>query len=103
MSVSVGQRTTTTKKYSGELQGRSPATRPDARFGHYGPPPPQSLGFRSLTLNAYSTPDQTGACVEALSTRATHLQWPPCHEDVATPVSYTHLRAHETRHDLVCR
>ena len=20
-----------------------------------------------------------------------------------TPVSYTHLRAHETRHDLVCR
>src|SRR5665648_1195042 len=21
----------------------------------------------------------------------------------ATPVSYTHLRAHETRHDLVCR
>src|SRR5450756_2696424 len=23
--------------------------------------------------------------------------------DVAIPVSYTHLRAHETRHDLVCR
>src|SRR5450756_2900564 len=23
--------------------------------------------------------------------------------DAATPVSYTHLRAHETRHDLVCR
>src|SRR5450759_2628195 len=22
---------------------------------------------------------------------------------IATPVSYTHLRAHETRHDLVCR
>src|SRR5450759_4568963 len=22
---------------------------------------------------------------------------------VTTPVSYTHLRAHETRHDLVCR
>src|SRR5450756_1183781 len=22
---------------------------------------------------------------------------------VCTPVSYTHLRAHETRHDLVCR
>ena len=21
----------------------------------------------------------------------------------STPVSYTHLRAHETRHDLVCR
>src|SRR5450759_2892958 len=23
--------------------------------------------------------------------------------DIAGPVSYTHLRAHETRHDLVCR
>src|SRR5450756_2927825 len=23
--------------------------------------------------------------------------------DVSPPVSYTHLRAHETRHDLVCR
>ena len=23
--------------------------------------------------------------------------------DLHTPVSYTHLRAHETRHDLVCR
>ena len=25
------------------------------------------------------------------------------HTDHADPVSYTHLRAHETRHDLVCR
>src|SRR5450756_527949 len=25
------------------------------------------------------------------------------YEAVTTPVSYTHLRAHETRHDLVCR
>ena len=24
-------------------------------------------------------------------------------ESPVTPVSYTHLRAHETRHDLVCR
>src|SRR5659263_313533 len=24
-------------------------------------------------------------------------------EDIREPVSYTHLRAHETRHDLVCR
>ncbi|CUX55647.1 Fumarate hydratase class II [Clostridium sp. C105KSO15] len=24
-------------------------------------------------------------------------------EVIANPVSYTHLRAHETRHDLVCR
>src|SRR5450759_3536088 len=25
------------------------------------------------------------------------------HAHMYTPVSYTHLRAHETRHDLVCR
>ena len=24
-------------------------------------------------------------------------------QHIAKPVSYTHLRAHETRHDLVCR
>src|SRR5450756_3055608 len=24
-------------------------------------------------------------------------------DDLLSPVSYTHLRAHETRHDLVCR
>ena len=24
-------------------------------------------------------------------------------DDINQPVSYTHLRAHETRHDLVCR
>ena len=24
-------------------------------------------------------------------------------EKLSVPVSYTHLRAHETRHDLVCR
>src|SRR5665648_753522 len=27
----------------------------------------------------------------------------PILETLSTPVSYTHLRAHETRHDLVCR
>src|SRR5659263_703000 len=27
----------------------------------------------------------------------------PCHASSTGPVSYTHLRAHETRHDLVCR
>ena len=25
------------------------------------------------------------------------------HSGIIYPVSYTHLRAHETRHDLVCR
>src|SRR5665648_1125395 len=27
----------------------------------------------------------------------------PTNCTITTPVSYTHLRAHETRHDLVCR
>src|SRR5450759_3545451 len=31
-----------------------------------------------------------------------HAQIGPRH-DTTDPVSYTHLRAHETRHDLVCR
>src|SRR5450756_257134 len=31
-------------------------------------------------------------------------QWaPPTYNINLIPVSYTHLRAHETRHDLVCR
>src|SRR5450756_3004553 len=29
--------------------------------------------------------------------------WSPSGRSSRTPVSYTHLRAHETRHDLVCR
>src|SRR5450756_3127283 len=29
--------------------------------------------------------------------------WAEYEDDAAVPVSYTHLRAHETRHDLVCR
>src|SRR5450759_1847289 len=36
-----------------------------------------------------------GICHQVISEEA--LVWP------GQPVSYTHLRAHETRHDLVCR
>src|SRR5450756_3191211 len=35
--------------------------------------------------------------------RARHRQRAYDFLDRPTPVSYTHLRAHETRHDLVCR
>src|SRR5450756_1049854 len=44
---------------------------------------------------AYLAVDQTQECQELLVTVAG--------EALADPVSYTHLRAHETRHDLVCR
>src|SRR5428012_23945 len=39
--------------------------------------------------------------------RPTHARFSACAEGqrraARAPVSYTHLRAHETRHDLVCR
>ena len=44
-----------------------------------------------------------------LFTKAADSGWKPWQKPVAMrwastgPVSYTHLRAHETRHDLVCR
>ena len=45
-------------------------------------------------------------CMLFLYTKSTRPQLVHCPEEVtacATTVSYTHLRAHETRHDLVCR
>src|SRR5450756_2029063 len=32
-----------------------------------------------------------------------HADLYPYQDNIIVPVSYTHLRAHETRHDLVCR
>src|SRR5450759_5885894 len=45
---------------------------------------PYAFGLRSLTIRAGSPAGPVG-------------------ERGPMPVSYTHLRAHETRHDLVCR
>src|SRR5659263_372606 len=45
-------------------------------------------------------PVRQGAGVERRPTRQWHSLVEP---QEAGPVSYTHLRAHETRHDLVCR
>src|SRR5450759_5897468 len=51
-----------------------------------------------------------GLCREALICILTHHSRPPAARGGlggalagSFPVSYTHLRAHETRHDLVCR
>src|SRR5665648_85610 len=64
-----------------------------------------------------------GLCTENLLRRWLHVKYPvpaknPCLMPIGvhklrqalvpmtrcrTPVSYTHLRAHETRHDIVCR
>src|SRR5450756_2244206 len=35
--------------------------------------------------------------------RSVHGAWPARSKTTLRAVSYTHLRAHETRHDLVCR
>src|SRR5450756_3069837 len=59
---------------------------------------PNTGSCRSLTI-ASSTryvPEGSGRNSPPLQAIAERLA-------TATPVSYTHLRAHETRHDLVCR
>src|SRR5659263_662263 len=54
--------------------------------------------FRPLLIScgmALALMASTGMCVVTGSSRRIFSAW--------IPVSYTHLRAHETRHDLVCR
>src|SRR5450756_2913560 len=48
------------------------------------------------SYHRYPDPEQT-------ETRAMLSQYVGVPADNLMPVSYTHLRAHETRHDLVCR
>src|SRR5665648_1167127 len=60
--------------------------------------PVNSMGIETRSLN------EVHGLVEEFSLQS---PWPPLEEQEmarrSTPVSYTHLRAHETRHDLVCR
>src|SRR5450756_1497392 len=49
---------------------------------------PSPLSGRYLMLKTYTT-----------TSTASRISWLHC----VVSVSYTHLRAHETRHDLVCR
>src|SRR5450756_2174753 len=70
----------------------------------------------SLTVGAKTIGIQSGAFTYTEGyLRATYnfpfdKVWPACEKTLTgmkatdvEPVSYTHLRAHETRHDLVCR
>ena len=51
---------------------------------------------RSVNLNSWEyVPDHRGEIVYNTETGES--------KQITAPVSYTHLRAHETRHDLVCR
>src|SRR5450756_500728 len=54
-----------------------------------------SPGSTPLSHERYASAPSTTARIENCS--------PGTSPENSTPVSYTHLRAHETRHDLVCR
>src|SRR5659263_754078 len=56
----------------------------------------QSLNYSSRTLNI-----DTGDSVQWMNMDSEGERITIMSDN--TPVSYTHLRAHETRHDLVCR
>ena len=61
--------------------------------------------FRHLKKRDYTV----GACIGSKVSRARQQDYEVDAQHLkkeleeAKPVSYTHLRAHETRHDLVCR
>src|SRR5450759_3471796 len=56
-------------------------------------------GLASRLLLLLEVPEQVAAALRA----AQPYQLPTLHQLRQVAVSYTHLRAHETRHDLVCR
>src|SRR5450756_2023965 len=53
-----------------------------------------------LNFMCFHLQKESGHCHEAAVWQV--RRHPPCQASPC-PVSYTHLRAHETRHDLVCR
>src|SRR5450756_3002100 len=70
--------------------------------------PGQQLRMRELAERSHLTPSGLTRRVDRLESDGL-LARVGCPDDrrgafaQLTPVSYTHLRAHETRHDLVCR
>ena len=76
---------------------------------------PSSLTYNWLEEFTKFTPDIKAVIIDGNKTRRTKrfadnaeadvliTSYPSLRMDGALSVSYTHLRAHETRHDLVCR
>src|SRR5450756_2709345 len=75
-----------------------------------------SCGVRTWVKKSTTMMTPNAAMVRAQTQSGTFINGPPVRHggyrrspppgavhDGAEPVSYTHLRAHETRHDLVCR
>src|SRR5450756_2258815 len=63
----------------------------------------QRTPFGSTHTIAPSSPRRQDQVVKVLSRWCRRQSSPQLSASVQPPVSYTHLRAHETRHDLVCR
>src|SRR5450756_1887404 len=61
----------------------------------------RSRGMGCVDSLAMSAPASTTKPLRQAAASASAFPTPS--RDVRRPVSYTHLRAHETRHDLVCR
>ena len=66
-----------------------------APLGNRGPLPTPKFSHGPSTTPPVSRPTPP--------TKFAPVQTPPAPKAYTSPVSYTHLRAHETRHDLVCR
>src|SRR5450756_1512898 len=80
--------------------------RVDVTFGrHKGMRPERDAAF-GLTpgqlFQQWSVRQHMASGLDVRSRQAAQFET-ECLKSVAVPVSYTHLRAHETRHDLVCR
>src|SRR5450756_2615842 len=79
---------------SGDGPFLTPRTRRKAKPGH-------SVASSTVTFTGQGNSPLIGLMPGSLNlpmSAAERSRAMPC-----TPVSYTHLRAHETRHDLVCR
>src|SRR5665648_570201 len=68
----------------------------------YKPPHRPSIGLRQRKT-ARAEVDRRVTEVSAMLGLNKLLARRPAREQLVEPLSYTHLRAHETRHDLVCR
>src|SRR5450756_134156 len=62
-------------------------------------------GSSNFTPIHFPAPPGISSTSPMYMTTPLFVSWPPTRHLLPTsmPVSYTHLRAHETRHDLVCR
>src|SRR5450756_1256269 len=59
--------------------------------------------FEARTREIEGLMHEASLLLSRLTHTAAMVFAPVTQEDMVRPVSYTHLRAHETRHDLVCR